>query len=51
MRIGLINVDDFASKRKKGGVQYPNLALAKLATWHKQRGDEVSWYDPLAPPL
>lgn len=49
MRIGLINVDDFANKRKKGGVQYPNLALAKLAAWHKQRGDEVSWYDPLAP--
>lgn len=36
-RIGLIDVD---------GHNYPNLPLMKLSAWHKQRGDEVAWYEP-----
>ena len=38
MKIGLIDVD---------GHNYPNLALMKLSAWHKKRGDEVKWYEPL----
>lgn len=40
MRIGLVDVD---------GHNFPNLALMKLATYHKQRGDEVEWAFPLLP--
>lgn len=35
MRIGLIDVD---------GHNFPNLALMKLAAWHKAKGDEVEWW-------
>lgn len=38
MKIGLIDVD---------GHNYPNLVLMKLSAWHKKRGDEVKWYEPL----
>ena len=38
MRIGFVDVD---------GHNFPNLALMKLATYHKQRGDEVEWAFPL----
>lgn len=37
MRIGLIDVD---------GHNFPNIPLMKLSAWHKQKGDEVEWYDP-----
>ena len=37
MRIGLIAVDGH------GG--FPNLALMRLSTWHKQRGDAVEWWN------
>lgn len=40
MRIGIVDVD---------GHNFPNLALMKLATYHKQRGDEVEWAFPLLP--
>ena len=40
MRIGLVDVD---------GHNFPNMALMKLATYHKQRGDEVEWAFPLLP--
>lgn len=40
MRIGLVDVD---------GHNFPNLALMKLSTYHKQRGDEVEWAFPLLP--
>ena len=40
MRIGFVDVD---------GHHFPNLALMKLATYHKQRGDEVEWAFPLLP--
>lgn len=38
MNISLVDVD------KTG---FPNLALMKIAAWHKSQGDEVKWYDPL----
>lgn len=36
--IGLIDVD---------GHNFPNLALMKLSTYHKTRGDTVEWVNPL----
>lgn len=38
MKIGLIDVD---------GHNYPNLALMKIAAYHKSIGDHVEWYQPL----
>ena len=38
MKIALVDVD---------GHNFPNLALMKLAAWHKAGGDSVAWYDPL----
>ena len=35
MRVGLIDVD---------GHNFPNLALLKLSSYHKARGDEVEWW-------
>lgn len=35
MKIGLIDVDSR---------NYPNLALMKIAAWHKAQGDEVDWW-------
>ena len=46
-RIGLIDVDGHATKKKWGATIYPNLALTKISGWHKTAGDEVFWYDPL----
>ena len=46
MRIGLIDVDGHASKKKWGATIYPNIALAKIARFHKELGDEVEWYSP-----
>lgn len=48
MRIGLIDVDGHAKKKKWGATVYPNLALAKLAAWHRKQGDDVEWYTPFA---
>lgn len=39
MRVALVDVD---------GHNFPNLALAKLARWHRDNGDSVEWYDPKA---
>lgn len=48
MRIGLIDVDGHSQKKKRWGANvYPNLALCKIASWHKQQGDHVEWYEPL----
>ena len=38
MKIGLIDVD---------GHNYPNLPLMKLSAYHKSKGDQVEWYEPL----
>ena len=35
MKIGFLDVD---------GHNFPNLALMKLSSWHKQQGDMVDWY-------
>ena len=35
MRIGLIDVD---------GHNFPNLALMRISSFHKQRGDTVEWW-------
>ena len=37
MNIGLIDIDS----------KIPNLALMKISTYHKAKGDEVKFYDPL----
>lgn len=47
MKIGLVDVDGHAKKKKWGATVYPNLALCKIAAWHKLQGDEVFWYEPL----
>lgn len=46
-RIGLIDVDGHAKKKKFGATIYPNLALCKISAWHKAQGDEVVWYEPM----
>ena len=46
MRIGLIDVDGHASKKKWGATIYPNIALAKIARWFRLKGDTVEWYSP-----
>lgn len=46
-RIGLIDVDGHAKKKKWGATIYPNIALGKIARWHRQAGDTVEWYNPL----
>lgn len=38
MTIGLIDVDSH---------NFPNLALMKLAAWHKAQGDSVEWWWPM----
>lgn len=40
MKIGLIDVD---------GRNFPNIALMKIASWHKQQGDTVKWVFPFEP--
>lgn len=39
MNIGLIDVDQYNKKQK-----FPNVALMKIAAWHKKRGDTVDWW-------
>ena len=47
MKIGLIDIDGHAKKKKWGATIYPNLALCKISAWHKKQGDEVIWYEPM----
>lgn len=47
MKIGLVDVDGHAKKKKWGATIYPNLALCKIARYHKQMGDEVEWASTL----
>jgi len=37
VKIGLVDVDS----------KIPNLALMKISAYHKGRGDEVGWYNPM----
>jgi len=46
MKVGLIDVDGHAKKKKWGATIYPNIALCKIARYHKQQGDEVEWAIP-----
>ena len=39
MNIGLVDVD--------GGKKFPNICLMKISAWHKSKGDNVEWADPL----
>lgn len=43
MNIGLIDVDGCGLK--KSSIPFPNIALGKLARWHRQNGDDVGWYN------
>ena len=43
MQIGLVDVDGHANKKKWGATIYPNIALGKIARWHRERGDAVEW--------
>lgn len=47
MKIGLVDVDGHAKKKKWGATVYLNLALTKIARYHKERGDEVEWAWPI----
>ena len=47
MLIGLVDADGHAKKKKWGATIYPNLALCKIAAYHKSKGDEVEWAYPL----
>lgn len=47
MKIGLIDVDNHAKKKKWGATIYPNLSLCKISAYHKSKGDEVEWAVPL----
>lgn len=47
MRIGLIDVDCHAKVKKWGATVYPNLALCKIAAFHRQKGDTVEWAMPM----
>ena len=46
MTIGLLDIDCHASKKKWGATIYPNLALCKIAAYHKAQGDRVEWATP-----
>ena len=44
MKIGLIDVDNFARLNRNGGGEkacFPNLPLMKLSAFFKQNGDKV----------
>lgn len=45
MKIGLIDIDGHPKKKKWGATIYPNLALCKVASYHRAKGDTVEWYD------
>ena len=47
MKIGLVDVDGHAKKKKWGATIYPNLALAKIARYWGNRGGVVSWASPM----
>lgn len=53
-KIGLIDADLMWNKRANGRRYgktkadiFPNIVLMKLSAWHKQRGDDVEWYNGL----
>lgn len=46
MKIGLLDIDCHAGKKKWGATIYPNIALGKISRYHKGRGDDVEWAIP-----
>lgn len=46
MKIGLVDIDGHAKKKKWGATIYPNIALGKIVRWHKMHGDSVEWAVP-----
>ena len=42
MNIGLVDVDSHAIRKQFGSTIYPNLALCKIAAYHKAKGDWVN---------
>lgn len=48
MNVGMIDIDSNNKIKKWGAKPFPNLALAKLSRYHKQKGDQVEWYTPFA---
>ena len=46
-KIGLVDVDGHAKKKKWGATIYPNLALAKIARYWKEQGGHVEWATPM----
>lgn len=43
MTVGLVDVDGHVKKKKWGATIYPNIALCKIARYHKLQGDSVEW--------
>lgn len=43
MKVGLVDVDGHGAKKKWGATIYPNIALCKIARYHKEHGDTVEW--------
>lgn len=41
MTIGLVDIDGHAKKKKWGATIYPNLALAKIARYHRERAMDM----------
>lgn len=46
MRIGLVDIDGHAKRKKWGAMVFPNIALCKVARYHRERGDLVEWAIP-----
>ena len=47
MKVVLVDIDGHAKKKKWGATIYPNIALGKIARWHRQQGDDVEWASPM----
>ena len=45
----LVGIHDAEADHFKTHDKYPNLALMKISAYHKARGDEVEWWNPLLP--
>ena len=43
MLVGLHDAEKEYLKNK----HFPNYALMKISAWHKSRGDDVEWWNPL----
>lgn len=48
MRVGIVDVDGHAKKKKWGATVFPNLALCKIAGYYRAKGDIVEWANPIA---